>query len=56
LPAQRQSVVTLSRQIARCIAGGAQGTPPAFGSPEMIDLEIYLTSLSKGAVMGQQFN
>nr|WP_294510524.1 cytochrome C [uncultured Rhodopila sp.] len=54
--AKRQTVVTLSQQIARCIAGGVQGTPPAFGSPEMVDLETYITSLSKGAVMGQQFN
>ncbi len=54
--AKRQTVVTLSQQIARCIAGGVQGTPPAFGSPEMVDLETYITSLSKGAVIGQQFN
>jgi thiosulfate dehydrogenase len=53
---RRQTVVTLSQQIARCIAGGVQGTPPAFGSPAMVDLETYITSLSKGAVMGQQFN
>jgi thiosulfate dehydrogenase len=53
---RRQTVVTLSQQITRCIAGGMQGTPPAFGSPEMVDLETYLTSLSKGSVMGQQFN
>ena len=54
--ARRQTVVTLSQQIARCIAGGVHGTPPAFGSPGMVDLETYVTSLSKGAVMGQQFN
>ena len=53
---KRQSVVTLSQQIARCIAGGVQGTAPAFGSPEMVNLETYITSLSKGSVMGQQFN
>ncbi len=53
---RRQTVVTLSQQIARCIAGGVQGTPPAFGSPEMVDLETYITSLSKGSIMGRQFN
>jgi thiosulfate dehydrogenase len=51
-----QSMMTLSQQLARCIAGGVQGKPPALGSPELVNLETYLTSLSKGAVMGQQFN
>jgi thiosulfate dehydrogenase len=50
-----QSVITLSRQLARCVTGGVQGKPPAFGSSEMVDLETYVTSLSKGAIMGQQF-
>jgi thiosulfate dehydrogenase len=51
-----QSVITLSQQLARCITGGVQGKPPAFGSSEMVDLETYVTSLSKGAIMGQQFD
>jgi thiosulfate dehydrogenase len=50
------NVITLSQQLVRCIAGGIQGTPPAFGSPELVDLETYVTSLSKGAIMGQQFD
>jgi thiosulfate dehydrogenase len=31
------------------------GKPPAYDSPAMIDLVTYLTQLSKGATMGQQF-
>jgi thiosulfate dehydrogenase len=50
-----QSVVTLSQQIMRCTAGALKGTPPAFGSPELVDLLTYITSLSKGEVMGRQF-
>jgi thiosulfate dehydrogenase len=50
-----QSVITLSQQLDLCIAGGLQGKPPAPGSPELVDLETYVTSLSKGVVMGQQF-
>jgi cytochrome c len=53
---QRQTVITLSQQIAGCIASGVQGKPPGFGSPKMVDLETYITSLSKGSVIGQQFN
>jgi thiosulfate dehydrogenase len=53
---RQQSVTTLAQQIRRCVAGGLQGSPPAFGSPQMVDLETYITSLSKGAVMGTQFN
>jgi cytochrome c len=49
-------VITLSQQLARCITGGVQGKPPAFGSSEMVDLETYVSSLSKGAIMGQQFD
>jgi thiosulfate dehydrogenase len=50
-----QSVITLAQQITRCIHGALKGTPPAFGSPELVDLETYITSLSKGVVMGRQF-
>ena len=53
--ARSQTVITLSQQMARCIAGALHGNPPAFGSPELVSLEAYLTSLSKGAVMGKQF-
>jgi thiosulfate dehydrogenase len=54
--ARSQAVITLSQQMARCIAGALQGKPPAFGSPDMVYLETYVASLSKGAVMGKQFN
>ena len=50
-----QSVITLSQQIARCIGGALKGTPPAFGSPDLVALDTYITSLSKGVVMGRQF-
>ena len=50
-----QSVMTLSQQLLRCIAGALQGQPPALGSAELVDLETYVTSLSKGSVMGEQF-
>ncbi len=53
--ASQHGVVTLEQQIAHCIRGGVQGTPPAPDSPQMTDLVTYLTSLSKGAVMGKQF-
>ncbi len=50
-----QGVITLSQQIDNCITGALQGNPPALGSPQMVDLETYVTSLSKGVVMGPQF-
>ncbi len=49
-------VITLTMQLMSCVAGGMQGKPPAFGSPELVNLETYVTSLSKGATMGKQFN
>lgn len=51
----KHKVITLQEQLAHCIRGGLQGTPPAFNSPQMVDLEVYLDSLSKGSVMGKQF-
>lgn len=48
-------VVTLEQQLVHCIKGGLRGTPPAAGSPQMTDLIAYLTKLSKGSTMGQQF-
>ncbi len=50
-----QRVITLSQQFDRCITGGLEGQPPAPGSPAMVDLETYVTALSKGVVMGPQF-
>jgi thiosulfate dehydrogenase len=52
---RKQSVITLQQQIMSCIGGALKGTPPAFGSPEMVALETYITSLSKGVAMGPQF-
>ncbi|MGC8527461.1 cytochrome C [Acidiphilium sp.] len=48
-------VVTLEQQLVHCIRGGLQGKPPGASSPQMTDLIAYLTKLSKGAKMGQQF-
>jgi thiosulfate dehydrogenase len=53
-PANHQ-VVTLEQQLAHCITGGLQGKAPSAHSPQMTALVTYLTKLSKGAVMGQQF-
>jgi thiosulfate dehydrogenase len=52
---QKHKVITLEEQLAHCIQGGLQGKPPAYNSPQMVDLITYLTSLSKGAVIGKQF-
>lgn len=51
-----QGVITLSQQIGRCIIGALHGAPPAPGAPQLVNLETYVTSLSKGAVMGKQFD
>lgn len=53
--AHAHRVVTLEQQLVHCIKGGLQGKPPAAASPQMTDLIAYLTKLSKGAAMGQQF-
>jgi thiosulfate dehydrogenase len=52
---QTQEVITLEEQLMHCISGGLQGTPPAYNSPQMVDLIAYLTWLSKGFVVGKQF-
>ena len=52
---KKQAVYTLERQIVHCVRAGILGKPPAYDSPEMIDLVVYLTQLSKGASMGAQF-
>ena len=52
---KQHRVITLEQQLVHCIEGGLQGKAPAFDSPPMTDLVTYLTSLSKGAVMGKQF-
>lgn len=52
---KQHRVITLEQQLAHCIRGGLKGKPPAYDSPQMSDLATYLTSLSKGAVMGKQF-
>jgi len=53
--AKKHAVYTLERQIVHCVRAGIMGKPPTYNSPEMIDLVAYLTQLSKGAAMGQQF-
>jgi thiosulfate dehydrogenase len=52
---RKHQVITLEEQLMGCIKGGLQGQPPAYNSPQMVDLITYLTSLSKGSVMGKQF-
>ena len=52
---KKHAVYTLERQIVHCVRAGIMGKPPGYNSPEMIDLVAYLTQLSKGATMGQQF-
>ena len=51
---KQRSIYTLQRQIAHCVRAGVMGKPPAYDSPEMVDLVVYLTALSKGSVMGRQ--
>jgi thiosulfate dehydrogenase len=52
---QKHQVITLEQQLVHCIRGGLQGKPPAYDSPQMVDLITYLTFLAKGSVMGEQF-
>ncbi len=52
---KQHRVVTLEQQLVHCIEGGLQGKAPAYDSAQMTNLVAYLTSLSKGAVMGKQF-
>lgn len=53
--AKKHAVYTLERQIVHCVRAGIMGQPPAYSSADMADLVAYLTKLSKGAPMGQQF-
>jgi thiosulfate dehydrogenase len=46
------AIVTLPQQIHNCIEGALQGKAPGFGSPHMVFLETYVTSLSRGTAMG----
>lgn len=41
-------IVTLRDQVRACIHGGLRGTPPAYGSDQIVDLVSYVTSLSQG--------
>ncbi len=52
--AKKHTVFTLERQIVHCVRAGVMGKPPGYNSPEMVDLVVYLTALSKGSVMGHQ--
>ena len=51
---KKHAVYTLERQITHCVRAGIMGKPPAYDSPEMVDLVVYLTALSKGSAMGRQ--
>lgn len=42
------TVITLSDQVRRCVAGAVKGNPPAFGSDELNTLVLYVSSLSQG--------
>lgn len=48
------TVVTFEQQVARCIARGVGGRPPATGNPAMVDLIAYLTALSRTAPLAPQ--
>lgn len=48
-------VVTLEQQIANCMKHSNGGKAVASDSLQMADITAYLTKLSKGSVMGQQF-
>lgn len=41
-------IVTLETQIQRCIKGGIGGTPPAYGSDELVDMLAYLQFIATG--------
>jgi thiosulfate dehydrogenase len=51
--AKAHQVFTLQRQLVHCIRAGIGGTAPAYNSPAMVDLEVYLISLSRDAKMGR---
>lgn len=53
--ARAGQVITLPQRVSMCIAGGLQGNPPSLDSPQITDLTAYLTKLSQGQAMGQQF-
>ncbi len=45
---KENKVITLQDQLRRCIAGGLEGTPPAYGSKHLTELDTYVTSLAQG--------
>ncbi|MGC9269028.1 cytochrome C [Acidiphilium sp.] len=50
---KKHTIFTLQRQLVHCIRAGLGGTAPAYDSPAMIDLEVYLISLSKRTPIGK---
>jgi len=46
--------ITLEERLAECFLYSMNGTPPAYGSREMIALSAYVTSLSDGAPIGSK--
>lgn len=45
---KENKVITLSDQVRRCVVGRFEGKPPAYGSPQLIQLVTYVTSLAQG--------
>ncbi len=46
--AKKNKVITLEDQIQNCVAGALRGKPPAYGSEQMTQLVVYITSLAQG--------
>jgi thiosulfate dehydrogenase len=45
---KKNKVITLEDQIQSCVAGALRGKPPAYGSEQMTQLVVYVTSLAQG--------
>jgi thiosulfate dehydrogenase len=45
---KKNKVITLEDQIQNCVAGALRGKPPAYGSEQMTQLVVYVTSLAQG--------
>lgn len=49
--AKANQVMTLADRIQGCIGGAIGGKPPELGSPELNNLQIYVTSLAQGKTL-----
>jgi thiosulfate dehydrogenase len=45
---KQNKVITLEDKIQNCVAGALRGKPPAYGSEQMTQLLVYVTSLAQG--------